>query len=69
MNQIGDLIICCDAHLFRKPFHIFRDAPEWKVRVVAGLRSVDAGLNLIEPLSFAASLFDVYYLPDCQALA
>ncbi|ADZ87931.1 conserved hypothetical protein [Brucella melitensis M5-90] len=26
MNQIGALTICFDAHLFRKPFHTFRDA-------------------------------------------
>ncbi|ADZ87652.1 conserved hypothetical protein [Brucella melitensis M5-90] len=26
MNQIGALIFCFDAHLFRKPFHTFRDA-------------------------------------------
>jgi hypothetical protein len=64
-----DLIICCDAHFFRKPFQTFREALEWKARVVADLRSVHAGGNLIEPLSFAASLFDVYYLPDRQALA
>ncbi|ADZ87074.1 conserved hypothetical protein [Brucella melitensis M5-90] len=26
MNQIGALILYFDAHIFRKPFHTFRDA-------------------------------------------
>ncbi|TNV12914.1 hypothetical protein FIB18_10260 [Brucella pecoris] len=26
MKQIGALSLCSDAHLVRKPFHIFRDA-------------------------------------------